>query len=152
MPITSEQLRMARAALKMTMRDLADRAEIDKGTLVRIEAGYGAHPFTLRQLQSVLEAAGIEFIDPIEGVRSGGVALKWGVQIGPKSQRSVRSEEEPDTALEALAWDDEFEDVQAVSPEIEELRSYWRERPEEWAALHASSRFALLREMRLRRL
>ena len=62
MSLSAEQIRMARAALKLTMRELAALAEIDNSTLVRIEAGYGAHPFTLKQLREVLaEGADVVF-------------------------------------------------------------------------------------------
>ena len=61
--ITNDQLRMARAALRLNITDLAKLAGINKGTIVRIEAGFGAHPLTLKQLQEVLEIAGVIFIE-----------------------------------------------------------------------------------------
>jgi transcriptional regulator with XRE-family HTH domain len=43
MSITGDQLRMARAALKLTLRELEVMAEIDKSTIVRIENGGNAY-------------------------------------------------------------------------------------------------------------
>lgn len=57
----------------------------------------------------------------------------------------------------AAAWDDGIDALHddaapAADPETEELRAYWRERPENWAAMHKSTRWALLQEMGLREL
>lgn len=73
MSVTSDQLRMARAALKLTVRELADRLGVDKNTIVRIEAGGKAHASTLQRLRAVLEGLGIEFIPNGQGP---GVRLK----------------------------------------------------------------------------
>jgi transcriptional regulator with XRE-family HTH domain len=63
--ITAEQLRAARGALKLSVRDLAERVGIGSATIVRYEASTGVpksrkgHLDTLRQF---FEASGIEFI------------------------------------------------------------------------------------------
>ena len=63
------QLRMARAALKIGVRDLAAMSGITANTISRIENDADAKTSTMAVLQAALEAAGVEFID-------GGVRLK----------------------------------------------------------------------------
>jgi DNA-binding XRE family transcriptional regulator len=73
--ITPEQCRMARAALQMTVRSLAERAEISAMTVTRFENGHSrGYADTNSRLQSVLEAAGVEFIPENGG--GAGVRLK----------------------------------------------------------------------------
>ena len=98
----------------------------------------------------VLEAKGVRFIPALEGNHEAGVALRWGAEL---SQRSSWNDETPksDKGLgrnAAPTWDD-FAEAEPVPPEIEDLRTFWRTRPAEWAALHEASRHALLREMRI---
>ncbi len=69
---------MARAALRVAVRDLAKLADVSPNTITRVEAGYPSHPTTLGALQSALEGAGVEFI-PENG---GGV----GVRLKHRSQ------------------------------------------------------------------
>lgn len=146
---------MARAALKLTMRELAARAEIDKSTLVRIEAGYGAHPFTLRQLRETLEAAGVFFIDAQEGVHASGVALKWGAEIPSRQPgEGAAASGEGETGIKA-AWDDIEEAADAdldalpseepgLNPDMAEM---WQADPELWARLSQGGRETLSRRM-----
>ena len=55
---------MARAALKIGVRDLAKMAKVSPMTITRFETGQtGGYAATLQKLQSALEAAGVEFID-----------------------------------------------------------------------------------------
>ncbi|HSM42680.1 MAG TPA: helix-turn-helix transcriptional regulator, partial [Afifellaceae bacterium] len=62
--ITPSQCRMARAALKIGVRDLAKMAGVSPMTITRFETGQtGGYAMTLQKLQSALEAAGVEFID-----------------------------------------------------------------------------------------
>jgi transcriptional regulator with XRE-family HTH domain len=54
---------MARAALEITISDLAERASVAPNTISRFEARKTVPiPATLAVLQSALEAAGVEFI------------------------------------------------------------------------------------------
>jgi transcriptional regulator with XRE-family HTH domain len=53
---------MARAALKLGVRELAAMAEVSPNTVTRVEAGASANSATLGALQRALETAGIEFI------------------------------------------------------------------------------------------
>ena len=60
--MTSAQLRMARAALGWTVRELGDRAGVHRNTVTRLEGGAEGEARTLADIQRVLEAAGIEFV------------------------------------------------------------------------------------------
>jgi transcriptional regulator with XRE-family HTH domain len=75
MAVTSAQVRMARAALNWTVRDLADATELHRNTITNIEVGrYAGDPETLAAIEKVLTRAGIEFIDENGG--GAGVRLK----------------------------------------------------------------------------
>jgi transcriptional regulator with XRE-family HTH domain len=55
------QLRMARAAVRWGVRELAEKAGITANTVTRIENGADAKQSTMDALQRALEAAGVEF-------------------------------------------------------------------------------------------
>jgi transcriptional regulator with XRE-family HTH domain len=55
------QCRMARAALKLNVRDLAKLSHVATGTIVRLEAGETLQPRTVEAIQRALEKAGVEF-------------------------------------------------------------------------------------------
>jgi DNA-binding XRE family transcriptional regulator len=64
MTVTSAQVRMARAALEWTVRDLAEATGLHRNTITNLEVGrYAGDPETLSNIKGVLEAAGIQFID-----------------------------------------------------------------------------------------
>jgi transcriptional regulator with XRE-family HTH domain len=64
MPVTSAQVRMARAALNWTVRDLADSTKLHRNTITNIETGrYAGDAATLDTIETVLRKAGVEFID-----------------------------------------------------------------------------------------
>jgi len=64
MPVTSAQVRMARAALNWSVRDLAKAAQIHRNTVTNIETGrYAGDAATLAAIVSALKRAGVEFID-----------------------------------------------------------------------------------------
>ena len=66
MMITSEQIRAARAMVRMDQEDLARQAGISVVTIRRIEAAEGFSRVaagTLEGVQMVLETAGVEFIE-----------------------------------------------------------------------------------------
>jgi transcriptional regulator with XRE-family HTH domain len=55
---------MARAALKWTVRDLAERTGLHRNTINNIEVGrFVGDAATLATIEKVLESAGIKFID-----------------------------------------------------------------------------------------
>src|SRR6266404_5608624 len=75
MPVTSEQVRMARAALNWTVRDLAEATGLHRNTISNIEVGrYAGDPSTLAAIEKVLRHAGVEFIDENGG--GAGVRLR----------------------------------------------------------------------------
>jgi len=55
------QLRMARAAIRWGVRELAKKAGVAANTVTRIENGADAKQSTMDKLQRILEEAGIEF-------------------------------------------------------------------------------------------
>ena len=80
--MTSAQVRMARAALNWTVRDLAEAAGVHRNTISNIEVGrYAGDVRTLAAIKSVLTRAGVEFIDE----NGGGPGVRF-----RKSARSSR--------------------------------------------------------------
>ncbi len=60
--MTSAQIRAARGLLDWTVRDLAERARVDRNTVSNIETGaYAGAPETLEAIRRTLERAGVEF-------------------------------------------------------------------------------------------
>ena len=53
---------MARAALQMGVRELAEAAAVSPTTITRLERGEALFPRTLEGVRAALEAAGVEFI------------------------------------------------------------------------------------------
>jgi transcriptional regulator with XRE-family HTH domain len=74
MAITADQIRMARAALRWGVRDLATKAQVSPNTVSRIEGDQDANAATLAAIQGALEKAGVVFIDSNGG--GTGVRLK----------------------------------------------------------------------------
>jgi transcriptional regulator with XRE-family HTH domain len=52
---------MARAALQLSVRDLAALAKVATDTITRLEAGKALKPRTVEAIQHALEKAGVEF-------------------------------------------------------------------------------------------
>lgn len=62
--MTPAQLRMARSALKIGVRDLAEMADVTTATITRFENERGGlNSVTEQKLRHALEAAGIEFFN-----------------------------------------------------------------------------------------
>jgi transcriptional regulator with XRE-family HTH domain len=61
--VTREQVKMARAALGWSVKELGSRAGVAANTVSRYENGTDAYGETLIKLRRALEAAGITFID-----------------------------------------------------------------------------------------
>ena len=57
-----QHLRMARAGLGWTLKELADRAEVNLNTVSRYEAGREVLTGTVDRIERVLEAEGIIFL------------------------------------------------------------------------------------------
>lgn len=74
MPVTSAQVRMARAALNWTVRDLADATGLHRNTITNIEVGrYSGEPETLNLIEGALIREGIVFIEE----NGGGVGVRF---------------------------------------------------------------------------
>ena len=68
------QIRMARAALNMSVRSLAEQSGVAESTIHRFETNRGGmHTNTLSKLQSTLEKAGIVFLAAGE---DGGIGVR----------------------------------------------------------------------------
>ena len=81
--MTSAQVRMARAALNWTVRNLAEATGLHRNTISNLEVGrYAGDPETLALIRSVLIRAGVEFIDENGG--GAGVRLRKPGDKGPK--------------------------------------------------------------------
>ena len=65
---------MARAALKLGVRDVAKAANVSPATVTRVEADQPANASTFAAIRSALEAAGVEFI--AENGGGAGVRMK----------------------------------------------------------------------------
>jgi len=75
MPVTSAQIRMARAALNWSVQELAEAVGVHRNTITNIEVGrYAGEPKTIEKLTHVLRKAGVEFLDENGG--GPGVRLK----------------------------------------------------------------------------
>ncbi len=59
--MTAAQCRMARAALELGVRELAERAMVSPSTITRMESGEPLKDRTIDAIQRALEAAGVEF-------------------------------------------------------------------------------------------
>ena len=58
---------MARAALNIGVRELADAADVSPNTIARLERGEALHRRTLAHVQGALEAQGVAFLTPEVG-------------------------------------------------------------------------------------
>lgn len=65
---------MARAALQLGVRELADLAKVSPTTVTRLEAGEDLKPRTIEAVQHALEVAGVIFVD--ENGEGPGVRLR----------------------------------------------------------------------------
>jgi transcriptional regulator with XRE-family HTH domain len=59
--MSGAQIRMARAAVRWGVRELAEKARVTANTVTRIENGADAKQSTMDRLKCALEAAGVEF-------------------------------------------------------------------------------------------
>jgi transcriptional regulator with XRE-family HTH domain len=82
--VTSAQVRMARAALNWTVRDLAEATGLHRNTISNLEVGrYAGDPETLALIRSVLVRAGVEFIDE----NGGGAGVRLRKPDEPKTKK-----------------------------------------------------------------
>lgn len=69
--MTPEQCKMARAAIGLGVRELAEQADVSPNTITRLERGESMQRRTVETIRAVLEAAGIVFI-PAGDYQGGG--------------------------------------------------------------------------------
>jgi hypothetical protein len=81
-------------------------------------------------VRSALETAGILFLDPVEDVHDGGVALR----PGAKPRRGL-------VDGETMGRKDNVNALDA------DMAAYWREHPQEWSAISNAGRHILSAEM-----
>lgn len=62
MLITTQQSKMARAALDWGVRDLSVAAGVGINTVTRFESGRNVTVATIQKIQNALEKAGVEFL------------------------------------------------------------------------------------------
>ena len=85
MTVTSAQVKMARAALNWTVRDLAEATGLHRNTITNIEVGhYAGDPATLSKIEGVMRQAGVEFIDE----NGGGPGVRLRKRQRPKTNKS----------------------------------------------------------------
>jgi len=84
------QCRMARAALGLSIRELAAAAKVAIDTVARFERGDELKERTIEALQRALEAAGVEFTNGNQpGVRLSGTAVADTVKLAGASKLKV---------------------------------------------------------------
>lgn len=76
MIFSAQQCRMARAALELGVRDLAEIADVSPNTIARLERGDRLHPRTLAHVKGALESQGAAFIAPGAHSAQGGEGVR----------------------------------------------------------------------------
>lgn len=76
--MTPEQCKMARAAVGLGVRELAEKADVSPNTITRLERGETMQRRTTETIRAALEATGVEFIPtgPYQGEGGPGVRLR----------------------------------------------------------------------------
>ena len=139
--MNADQLRMARALLRIGVRDLAREAGVNPGTIVNLEGGSKGHAGTIARLRETLQAKGVVFIGELEPFHEPGVAMRWGVRPPETVAEDEAGErDEEGNGAEARPWDEA--ETRLDSTDIEEMRRYWSEGGR-WERLSEASRKAL---------
>ena len=100
--IIAIQCKMARAALGLGVRELAELAAVSQDTVSRLERGEELMPRTLEAVQRALEASGVEFTNGDEP----GVKLRKG--FGMNQQFSVEKADNTSILVLDLTTADRF--------------------------------------------
>lgn len=93
-PIDAADVRMARAGLGLSMKDLARISSVSANTISRIEADYPANLSTLQVLRTTFEALGASFNDDGSVSISAEAVAKRRERL--LSKRAAANEEDPD--------------------------------------------------------
>ena len=145
--MTPAQLRMARALLQLGIRELAEKAGVDKMSVQRIESGRRAHPPTMAKIREALVAEGIVFIGAVEPFHAETVAMRWDRRpssTGEEDQIDDDESEEPEANRDAQSWD--AVDVKYGPGQMAKLRSLWSDEGR-WGQLSAASQKALMKRL-----
>lgn len=76
--LTARQCKMARAALDLGVRDLAEIADVSPNTVARLERGENLHLRTRKYLRAALELQGVTFVDRYAISSWGGDGVRLG--------------------------------------------------------------------------
>ena len=123
MDVTSAQIRMARAALNWTVRDLASASGLHRNTITNIETGrHSADPATLSLIQRVLTAAGVQFLSG----NGGGPGVRLWKTRQHKDPMLVVSVKQVKAARALLGWSQEklAESARVSLPTVKRLEAY----------------------------
>ncbi len=142
--LTGGQLRMARAALQITVEETAALAGVDKGTIVRIEGGKNAYANTLRAIRSALENQGLVFIEAAQGIHGPTVAFRWDVDEQRKRSDLKGGDATGDgNGINSRAWDEDLGAPAMPDADRASLRRYYEDHPERWARLSPAGKAVL---------
>lgn len=159
--ITPGQCRAARALLGWSQRDLEKRAKVSRKAIADFEREASApYQRTLRDIIETLEAAGIVFQSPQDGVIGVGVALKWGVDTKLNLGGEDKVANNQGSGVSTAPWDDDFEDFandQLAAPYIIPisdgdraiLRQRFAECPDAWNKLSDRAKAVYRRELNM---
>ena len=90
--MTPAQVRMARNALRLGVRELADLAQVTPATVTRFETGKGGLQLsTAEAIRKALEAQGVQFLEAGQVATGPGVALKGAAQPNATARQSLLS-------------------------------------------------------------
>ena len=157
MTVTTHQIRAARSLLGWSQDELATKARVGRTTIAGFEIGKlrmaGSRAF--EDVLEVFENAGIEFLDPVEGVSGEGVRFKWGFAPSAQQPGEGAAAGEPGEGGLKAAWDDIEEatdadldallsEPSAPNPDMAEM---WRADPQAWERLSQIGRETLSRSM-----
>jgi DNA-binding XRE family transcriptional regulator len=161
MAISGVHVRLVRAAFRFSVRHLAQRVGVNKGTVVNLEAGGGAQTRTAEKL---LAAFGdmVEFVEETDE-HGPGIILKKGWEKHVQEGADIDTESgKANSGLNSATWDWEGDAIELDDTPLEsfkysdedraEMLAYWRAKPERWASLAEVSRHCLLRAMGVERL
>ena len=129
--MTPDQLRMARALLRMTMVQLAEASGTDKMSILRMESGKRMQAPTVAKIKQALEARGVIFVAALVPILQPTVALRYDAAA-------------PETGDEG----DEEEDDDAPEMPIEGMRAYWSDEGR-WSRLSPSGQKAIAKALDL---
>lgn len=74
--MNSAQCRMARSALQIGVRELAEAAMVSTNTITRFERGEELKERTVLAIRTALEQAGVQFVDDGDTAGGPGVVLR----------------------------------------------------------------------------